>query len=654
MLMKTFLLLLITCCCLLPVAAQITTPVMRANFGVDGDLRANSYNGQLQPGDDWFNNSTSGTGQAVIDTTGAAAIRAGYASDVSPFRKRMASFYRTMSKPAFSVVNSRLWLDALFVRDYHGNDTTVFVAGSDKNGMSPASWSGGIQSIPDKNDILDMYMHVRRSGPSSTDSLWMFGGLALDNVTGNRYFDFEMYQTDIYYDRASARWYGYGPDAGHTSWKFDAAGRVISPGDIIFSAEYQSASLTSIEARIWVHKDALNTNPVAFTWSGKFDGAGSGATYGYASILPKTNGAFYTGLQCGNSEWAGPFGLVLQDNSIATNFTARQFMEFSVNLTKLGLDPVTVFGTDVCGTPFNRMVVKTRASASFTAELKDFVAPTDLFLAQRVQAAAEVPEICGRGSASRLSVINPVPTSVYTWSTPDGSILGTTQGPEVYGELDGMYIVTQKLMAGCSNYAQDTVYITHDTKCSTLAVQNIEIKAALYERRPKLQWTCTENRAVMHYEVQRSTNGVHFTTVHRQPNNRLGSTTATYYFTDSTVAGQGQKVYYRVRVNLDAGAIYSAVAQVHMPLEEGLHIYPNPVKSEAQLWLAVAAKGTARVKVLNMAGAEVWQQTVPVVPGQNRIVIAEAGRWVPGSYVVVAETATGRLVQKLSVSGVTH
>ena len=36
----------------------------------------------------------------------------------------------------------------------------------------------------------------------------------LYNVTGNRYFDFELYQTDIYYDLTSQKWYGYGPDEG--------------------------------------------------------------------------------------------------------------------------------------------------------------------------------------------------------------------------------------------------------------------------------------------------------------------------------------------------------------------------------------------------------------------------------------------------------
>ena len=133
--------------------------------------------------------------------------------------------------------------------------------------MSPAPWTGGVQGIPDKNDILDMYVHVRRAGPNTTDSLWMFGGISLDNTTGNRYFDFEMYQTDIYYDRASAKFYGYGPDAGHTSWKFDAAGNIITPGDIIFSGEFQSGTLTKIEARIWVKKtDWQTVVPTAFNW----------------------------------------------------------------------------------------------------------------------------------------------------------------------------------------------------------------------------------------------------------------------------------------------------------------------------------------------------------------------------------------------------
>src|SRR6188472_4585059 len=114
--MKTYLLFAFIFLTLIS-SAQITTPIIKAAFGVDGDLRANYFNGFVQSGnDDWFNNGTAGTGQFVIDTTGAAAIVAGYLSDASPWPKRMAPLYRSMSRPKFAVINNRIWLDAIFVR----------------------------------------------------------------------------------------------------------------------------------------------------------------------------------------------------------------------------------------------------------------------------------------------------------------------------------------------------------------------------------------------------------------------------------------------------------------------------------------------------------------------------------------------------------
>jgi hypothetical protein len=79
--------------------AQIITPIIKSNFGVEADLQANYYGDTIQNGsDDWFNNSAAAnTGRGVIDTTGAADIIALYnANPVS----RQLPFYRTMSVPA--------------------------------------------------------------------------------------------------------------------------------------------------------------------------------------------------------------------------------------------------------------------------------------------------------------------------------------------------------------------------------------------------------------------------------------------------------------------------------------------------------------------------------------------------------------------------
>ncbi|MGZ3991308.1 MAG: T9SS type A sorting domain-containing protein [Flavisolibacter sp.] len=632
--------------------AQITTPIIRAGFGVDADLRARYFSGSLQNGnDDWFMLPGTGLslGEAVIDTTGAAAIVAGYTSDVSPFPKRMTSFYRTMSHPQFSVVNNRLWLDALFVRDYHGNDTTVFTSGADKNGDSPVNWSGGIQSIPDKNDILDMFMHVRRAGSTATDSLWMFGGISLDNTTGNRYFDFEMYQTDINYDRASHAWYGYGPDAGHTSWKFDASGNIIKPGDIIFSASYQSSALTNIEARIWVDRAALSITPASFNWSGQFDGAATGSQFGYASILPKTGGAYYTGLGSGNNTWAGPFQLILQNNSQVTNYSKDQFMEFSVNLTKIGLDPVTTFGTDVCGTPFNRLVVKTRASASFTSELKDFVAPTDLFLAPRVDALADVPIFCGTIGVSNLKVTNPSSSSIYTWSTTDGHIVGTNSGTSINADSAGTYVVKQQLAVGCNPYAYDTVKIVYDAGCVPLASKITGLRGVVKSRMTHISWISQANQETRFFEIQRSHNGRDFESIGKMdaipPN-----TEQSYFFDDPSAFLTGTTVYYRIKAQMTVGFNYSAVVKLDLGQDvQGVGLFPNPVSDVLQISVPATERDEALVSVFDVNGALLRSTRSGLTEGLNLISL-DVSSWKPGTYIAHIVTARQNAWKRFVVS----
>jgi hypothetical protein len=649
--MKTFLLTLSLFFTISSIG-QITTPIIKAGVGVDGDLRTNFFNGFVQSGnDDWFNNGTAGTGRFIIDTSGAAAVVAGYLSDASPWPRRMASLYRPMSVPQFSVINNRLWLDALFVRDYHASDTTVFTSGSDKNGMSPADWTGGIQAIPDKNDILDMFVHVRRAGPNRSDSLWMFGALALDNTTGNRYFDFEMYQTDIYYDRVSGNWYGFGADAGHTSWVFDAAGNILRPGDIIFSAEYQSSTLTNIEARIWIDRASLSISPVGFNWSGQFDGASAGAQYGYASILPKTAGNFYTGLGSGTNTWAGPFQTVSQSNALSTTFGRDQFMEFSVNLTKLGLDPVTLLGGDVCGSPFNRIVVKTRASASFTAELKDFVAPTDLFLAPRVDVLADVPIFCGAIGVSTIQVTNPSSTSVYTWTTPDGNIVGTTNGTSITADAPGTYIVMQQLAAGCNPYAYDTLTIAYDATCVPMENNLTLFKGDILRNQTSLVWeTRSLNDQTTQFEVQRSLDGRSFFTVGVVQAN-LSEAVGNYNYGEDISGLKTPFVFYRLKLKSASGAfVYSSIVRLGLPQnQKEVLLFPNPVYDVLQLSIPSSAKEGARLTIYDISGKPVRNTMVGMNEGSNLVQLDASGLR-PGAYLISISTQGSLVWKKFIVS----
>lgn len=636
------------CCSSLYLHAQITSPVKRANFGVDADLRANFFDGFTEAGnDDWFNNGTAGSGTFIIDTTGAAYILQQYASNPA---MRMIPFFRGMRFPQFTVVNNSMLIDGIFIRDHHGDDSTVFAAGSNKNGMSPASWSCPVsQGVPDKNDILDMMMHVRRAGPTITDSLWMFGGVSLASTTGNRYFDFEMYQTDIYFDRSSLSFKGYGPDAGHTSWQFDAAGNVTQTGDIIFTAEYSSSSLSFIEARIWIHTSAQSITPTAFNWGGAFEGS----TYGYASIVPKVAGTFYTGLQSSNNTWAGPFNLVLQDNSIETTYNARQFMEFSVNLSKLGLDPLVNMG-DPCKMPFRKILVKSRSSTSFNAELKDFVGPFDFFRAPMASAAADIPIFCGMSGISNITVNNALLTSLYTWTTPDGNIVGDSIGASITVDQPGTYIVSQELMDSCgSSYAKDTVVITYDPNCAVMNSELLNFSARLKDNNTAwLNWTINNNPSSYYFEVERSYDGRSFTKVRRIYRTDETSLTATYNYPDDIGAVNTGMVYYRLKIVDQGGRVsYSKMAAV--PLQDGRNrilLTPNPVRSGAQLVLSSPQDQKADIYILDLAGRVLRATKINLSKGAAVVDLQGLDNWKSGTYLVKVIIGNDILVEKMIIA----
>ncbi len=606
--------------------AQIITSATKANFGVDADLRANYFNSLVTAaGDDWYLNS-SGAGQNIIDTTGAAAIVARYTSNVS---SRTQTFSRLMKQNPFSVLSNRLMIDAVFHRDFHGNDSTIFASGSNKNGMSPVNWSCPVsQSIPDKNDLLDVFTHVRRAGPNPTDSLWLFGGVSIENTTGNRYFDFELYQTDFYYNRTTRTFNNYGPNAGHTAWSFDASGNILTPGDIIFSAEYGSSSLTMIEARIWVKRSALSITPTQFRWGTEFDGDGSTAAYGYASIAPLTSGDFYTGLQSGNNVWAGPFSLILGDNSMTTNYVARQFMEFSVNMSKLGLDPAS-YSSNVCGSPFRRVMVKTRSSTSFSAELKDFVAPFRLFDYPVVDAYSDLIYFCGSMPTVPLTAYNANSSSVYTWSTPNGNIVGSNVGTTININSAGTYYVNHQLHSSCPVYSKDSIKIIYDPVCLVLDMQINSIEAIKNVHGISIQWQIKNNQYAKTIQIEYSTDGTLFNAVGSMDGNGHAGD-ETYSYLHSGFNEFPRMLFYRIRITDENGREkISSVVSINN-LVENIQVFPVP--SKGNIWMEIPA-GTTQYSIIDASGKIFFSEKIFLKNAKN-IAVTQTANLASGIYFI--------------------
>ena len=350
-----------------------------ANFGVEADLYADTieYDFDVLGGghgtDDWFDirEGAGFEGIGVIDTSGWAAFRALILPGGAAANR---TFVRRMAYPYASVVNGYLLLDAVYARDNHSRssnlDSTMFRE-RDKNIDNPLTWDLGVGNIPNKNDIIDAYAHIRRDGDQPTDSLWLLTAMSTNVSNGDAHNDMEVFRTlDTL---ASGSDMFNGPDSGHTAWK--VVGGVVEPGDIIFSIDFENGGVNPIPSiRIWImdgDQAAISAANPAIQFSGVYSGGGEDAgDFGYAELVVPAGAAFAraNGLATDpvDSTLAAPWGHLEGPGADFHDYVLElQLVETGLNLSALGLDPGA--NGDPCENLFGYVMFKTRSSQSCTS-----------------------------------------------------------------------------------------------------------------------------------------------------------------------------------------------------------------------------------------------------------------------------------------------
>jgi len=469
----TFTLLLAVSLLTSPAFSQLNNGGLNAGFGVDADTRANYMKYGITTGsfvsDDWFSPSLSGNN--VIDTSNAAyylSLLQGGAN--MGFNKRMSALL-------YARVSGRLWLDAVYGRDYIGTnpltDSTAFTIAC-KNGDNPGVWVGGSTSFPDKNDLVDAFAHMRRDGTSVYDSLWLFTGVSTVGTSGSRYFDIELYKNNFSYNGTTGSFSSAGTNAGHTQWLFDASGNIIQTGDLILAVNYSPGAPPVVDVRIWVSSTTFTTIvPAYFNFGASFDGASASPAYGYASILSKTGAtnfgsgiANYSATATQDTTYGTPWGTELSTKNWGTQYQSLQLIEMGLNLTRIGVDPAlyTASGLSPCQSLFSNIFFKSRSSNSFTSNMQDFIVPL-VFVQTPVMDYSLKPDTlrCNR-TVGTIQITNNTTAGYYTWQTANGSISGANgDSSQINVNKPGTYIVSSSPAQGCPATRKDTVVIPIDT-----------------------------------------------------------------------------------------------------------------------------------------------------------------------------------------------
>jgi len=151
---------------------------------------------------------------------------------------------------------------------------------------------------------------------------------------------------------------------------------------------------------------------------------------------------------------------------------------------------------------------------------------------------------------------------------------------------------------------------------TVLSVKLVQFQCNLRNTKASLQWTVAQNESVSRFEVERSQDGINFSTAAQVPGSeRTG--TDNYPYSETAIA---EKIYYRLKITgKDGTIIYSSIIalQNNSAADHTIRIISNPATDKLSFSYQSAGNQGITVHVLDMAGRRVMQQTISSFKGSN-------------------------------------
>ena len=194
-------------------------------------------------------------------------------------------------------------------------------------------------------------------------------------------------------------------------------------------------------------------------------------------------------------------------------------------------------------------------------------------------------------------------------------------------------------------YIDHPEYVTMVWQCTgLLPVTIIDFTAKKYNESVLLKWYATYETNFKSYEVQRSNDGILFTTIGQVAGRNL----ANYSFTDNNLPG-GDRFYYRIKmIDIDGKSTYCKTISILMNAQiTDMLVYPNPTSQKLTIQLQQALTTADELQVSDVAGRILMRQQLArgqktvelnvtnLAPGRYFIRIPEGNQVINKSFVVI-------------------
>jgi hypothetical protein len=152
-----------------------------------------------------------------------------------------------------------------------------------------------------------------------------------------------------------------------------------------------------------------------------------------------------------------------------------------------------------------------------------------------------------------------------------------------------------------------------------------------------ITWAISDDKDINNYEIERSSDAVHFNSIGSIASKKLGA--ATYFFTDNTPAGN--KNYYRIKAIAVAGTIkYTAIRYLVFVKGFEINVTPNPASNQFEI--ITNSDAVKQISISDAKGSPYYSQ-------QNNLsnIIVNCSNWASGIYLLkINNIATGEVVTK--------
>ena len=180
---------------------------------------------------------------------------------------------------------------------------------------------------------------------------------------------------------------------------------------------------------------------------------------------------------------------------------------------------------------------------------------------------------------------------------------------------------------------------TPQAKPAVVAISVNQLNASKAGTKSSLSWALGCSATQCTYELQRSANGIEFTTIQSET---VTQDRCNYPFSYVDASPLKSVNYYRIKAaDIDGKISYSNIAAVRFNGSEPIKVVPTIAVNDVKVFYESATTGTSSWIVYDMAGRAVSKANVNLVKGQNTITLNVANL-MKGQYQIVGNTASGK------------